>query len=332
MDSTTSPESSPIPPPGASLVASATADGALAESLAPERTLGSLARGLVVSARPVQWTKNAAVLGGLIFSPKVTQPGAIAATAATFAATTLCASAVYLVNDVLDVAADRAHPVKRRRPIASGVVPPRVALAAALVAVAAAFLLAWAVLPPSVGVVLAIYAVQSIAYSLWLKNVVIVDVMTIAIGFVLRIMAGVYAIEDPLTPWIVLCAFFLALLLAFGKRRREADRQDPHRHRRVLGSYPQAFLDQMILSSATLSIGAYTVFTLVSHKTASLVLTVPLVVFGIARYLYVLSVTKEGEDPSSLILRDGPTLGVCVAWIALSVALLHWSPAIFFTP
>jgi 4-hydroxybenzoate polyprenyltransferase len=294
----------------------------------------SLAVNLVLSLRPSQWTKNLIIFGALGLGQRLLDPQAIAAAVAAFAIFCVLSGVVYLINDVADRDADRSHPVKMHRPIASGQLPVRVALGTAFVlgtvALAAAF---W--LRPMFGVLAASYLGLLAVYSGPLKHVVIIDVLTIAIGFVLRAAAGAVAVEVVISPWLYVLTILLALFLALSKRRHElvllADRATGHR--RILEEYSPYLLDQMISVVTASTIVAYAIYT-VSPETVQkfhtnrLALTLPFPLYGIFRYLYLVHQKDGGGSPTDTLLNDRPLL-ICVALWAIAVALIIYGPAPF---
>ncbi len=284
--------------------------------------------GLVASMRPRQWIKNLACFAGLIFSGHLFDVGAIRAAAWAFAGFCLASSSVYLVNDVFDRRSDAANPKKRSRPIASGRVPIGWALAAAaglMVAALGSSLL----LTSGCQTVLTAYVLMGLAYSARLKHTVLLDVMIIAIGFVLRILYGAFAVGVPATPWIVLCMFFLALFLGFAKRRSELVRLEPGGpgHRPVLIKYRTGLLDLLLAMTATMAITCYALYTVIGrpdrpgHET--LVVTVPVVVYGIYRYLLIVLVFDVGDAPERDVVDDLPLIVAVVVWIALCILILY---------
>jgi 4-hydroxybenzoate polyprenyltransferase len=281
--------------------------------------LGAILR----STRPGQWPKNLAVFAGLFFSRRLGEPAAIAHGIAAWAAFTLTAAAVYLLNDIADREEDRAHPRKSRRPVASGELDVgSAALSAATLAAGGGGLAWW--LGPRCAAVLGLYLAQSLLYSVALRRLVLVDALTIASGFVLRVVLGVWAIRDPLTPWIVLCSFTLATFMALGKRASEL-RQG--RRRAVLGDYGD--MKDLLVVSATLAIGCYALFTVLSGKNTTLVLTTPFVLYGVLRYLMLIGVDERAEDPSRLVLRDRGMLLVCLLWLLSCLTILHLDLRLF---
>ncbi len=275
------------------------------------------ARALVRAARPVQWTKNAVVAAAFFFAlgdraQQVTgRQGVFAALAAL--AFCLLASAVYLANDAVDIERDRRHPLKRRRPVAAGLVTRREALAAAGAAAAAGLALSAAVARPLLEVAAAYLALQT-AYSLALKRIPLLDVGAIAAGFVLRALAGARAIDVPISRWLLLCAFLLALFLALCKRRHELTlaRQAGAGSRPVLARYRPWAIDLLIALAAAACVAAYAAYTLwpetvAKFGTRGMAATVPFVAFGIGRYLVLLYRKGEGGAPELLLLTDRPT-------------------------
>ena len=294
----------------------------------------SLAANLVLSLRPSQWTKNLIIFGALGLGQRLLEPQAVASAVAAFAIFCVLSGVVYLINDVADREADRRHPVKMHRPIASGAVPVKVALFTAFVlggvAIGAAF---W--LRPLFGVLASGYLGLLAVYSGPLKHVVIIDVLTIAIGFVLRAAAGAVAVDVVISPWLYVLTILLALFLALSKRRHElvllADRATGHR--RILEEYSPYLLDQMISVVTASTLVAYAIYT-VSPDTVQkfhtnlLALTVPFPLYGIFRYLYLVHQKEGGGSPTDTLLNDRPLL-VCVALWAVAVALIIYGPAPF---
>ncbi|MGE5234444.1 MAG: decaprenyl-phosphate phosphoribosyltransferase [Acidobacteriota bacterium] len=282
---------------------------------------------LVRSLRPAQWSKNVFVFAPLVFAQKLQDPHALLRATLAFAAFCSAASAVYLVNDVRDRDEDRRHPLKRHRAIAAGTLGVGPALVAATLLAVAAGVAAWR-LGPAFTALLGGYVLLNLTYSLYLKQRVILDVMAIAAGFVLRVVAGAVAVPAPVSSWLLLCTIFLALFLAFSKRRHELTllQDGAADQRRVLEHYSPAFLDQMInvvTASAVVSYALYAVApeTVQKFHTEHLVYTVPLVLFGIFRYLYLVYQSPGARNPTEAILHDPPFLlnialwGLAVLWI-----------------
>ena len=288
--------------------------------------------GLARAARPRQWIKNFACFAGLLFSGKLFVWSAIEAAGLAFVGFCLAASGIYLINDVIDRPLDRQHPGKRSRPIASGLVPASWAIVAALGLMAAALASSLA-LPPPCRLVLAAYIAMTVAYSVRLKHTVLLDVLVIALGFVLRVMYGVYAIDRQPTSYIVLCMFFLALFLGYAKRRGELNLLgDGEAHRRpVLRKYSVAYLDQQLNMTAAMAILCYAFYTVTGRPgNASLVLTVPLVYYGISRYLIQVKVHGSGDTPERQVIGDPISLAIVFAWAALCILIIYGDIHVFF--
>jgi 4-hydroxybenzoate polyprenyltransferase len=290
-----------------------------------------VALSLLLSLRPGQWTKNLLVFAGLLFGRQLTDPVAVARASAAFAVFCVLSGVVYLVNDVSDRDTDRQHPLKARRPIASGALPVPVAIASAIVlavlALISAFMLGWPLF-----IVAAIYLALQTLYSGPLKHIVIIDVLTIAIGFVLRAVAGAVVVNVDISHWLLVCTILLALFISLVKRRHELVllAGGATSHRPILGEYSPYLLDQMIAvvtASTLISYIFYTISPETEEKfgTHWLGLTIPFPLYGIFRYLYLVHQREGGGSPADLLITDRPLL-VCVTLWALSVALLIYQP------
>ena len=286
---------------------------------------------LFVSLRPEQWTKNLLVFAGLLFGGRLLEPAAVFRATATFAIFCALSGAVYLFNDIADREADTRHPLKRTRPIAAGLLPVRVALVAAGLLAAAGVQGAFLV-SRRVALAAAAYLALLLLYSAALKNVVIVDVLAIAAGFVLRAVAGAVAVEVPISDWLLVCTTLLALFLALSKRRHELTLlgEGATGHRRILEEYSPYLLDQMVAVVTASTLIAYCVYatspdTAARLGTSRLGLTIPFVLYGIFRYLYLVHQKRGGGSPAAMLVTDRPLLA-CVALWAMSVALILYSP------
>jgi 4-hydroxybenzoate polyprenyltransferase len=286
---------------------------------------------LLVSLRPGQWTKNLLVFAALIFAVKLFDVPSIAASVEAFAIFCILSGVVYLVNDVADRRTDQQHPLKSRRPIASGALSPAAALTSAavlaVVSLTAAFLLA-----RQFGMFAAAYLALLTLYSGPLKHVVILDVLTIAIGFVLRAAAGAAAIHVEISHWLFACTILLALFISLAKRRHElvllADAATNHRP--ILGEYTPYLLDQMIAVVAAATLIAYVFYTVSPETTekfgtSGLDLTIPFPLYGIFRYLYLVHRREGGGSPADLLLNDRPLLTCVSLWVA-AVVLIVYNP------
>jgi 4-hydroxybenzoate polyprenyltransferase len=291
----------------------------------------SLALNLLVSLRPGQWSKNLLVFAGLLFGRRLFDARAVADAVSAFAVFCALSGVVYLVNDIADRDSDREHPLKARRPIASGALPVATALAAAIVIGALALAAALAIGPRFAGVAAA-YLTLQVLYSGPLKHIVIIDVLTIAIGFVLRAVAGAVAVNVEISHWLLVCTILLALFIGLAKRRHEivllAD--GATHHRPILGEYSPYLLDQMIAVVTASTLMAYVFYTISPETqekfgTPWLGLTIPFPLYGIFRYLYLVHRREGGGSPAELLLTDRPLL-VCVALWALTVALIIYRP------
>jgi 4-hydroxybenzoate polyprenyltransferase len=275
--------------------------------------------------RPRQWTKNLVCVGGAFFSGHMFE--ARYAERALLAALAFCAvsSFVYIVNDVLDRDRDRNHPRKRLRPIAAGLVAIPQAFMLAGVMLCTGIVLA-ALLGPVVLGILAAYAVMNLCYSAVLKNLSLVDATVVAGGFILRIYAGTTAVHVSPSAWLLLCAFFLSLFLAFGKRRAELNAAvgPVAATRGVLHKYNVAMLDRFCNICATLTIATYAMFSVLGHQNRTLIITTPPVVMGIFRYLLLVERYQEGEAPDAILARDWPIQLAILLWLILYIAVIYF--------
>jgi 4-hydroxybenzoate polyprenyltransferase len=284
---------------------------------------------LVVSLRPRQWTKNLLVFAGLLFSQGFRQPALVGRVLLAFLVFCALSGSMYLLNDVLDAERDRSHPQKRNRPVASGRLRPGLAMGTGVGLLVLAGAGAFA-LSPRLGIVAVVYAALLTAYSAGLKHVVILDALIIAAGFVLRALGGVVVIDAEFSHWLMLCTILLALFLTFGKRRHELLLLDEGaaNHRPILSEYSPQFLDQMIAVVTASTLMAYALYT-ISPETAAklgttrLPLTIPFVLYGIFRYLYLLYRRDLGGNPSEHLLTDRALLLDVALWAGVVVALLY---------
>ena len=303
-------------------------------SLHGETPRHSLTADLLISLRPNQWTKNLVVFAGLVFGEQLLEPGAAARAAG--AAGIFCAlsSAMYLINDVGDRARDRLHPVKSARPIATGRVSPATALGAAGLLIAGGVLAAYQ-LDPRLALIALIFVGVVTLYSQVLKEVVILDVLAIAFGFVLRAVAGAVVIDVRISQWLLVCTLLGAVFLGLTKRRQEIDAlgADAMQHRSTLGRYTPQLLDQLVTVVAASTLVSYAVYTtgadtVEKFGTELLTLTIPFPIYGVLRYLVLVHDKVSGTGPSDILLRDLP-LAVCVGGWALSVAIIIYRPFAF---
>ena len=289
-------------------------------------------KAVIKAMRPYQWVKNLLVFVSLVFAHKLGDPASVLLSGGAFGVFCLLSSSIYLLNDIVDVEADRAHPRKKSRPLASGALSLPVALAVALLLGGGALIWAWYLSEPEAYVpfiaIPASYLALQLAYSCLLKRMLIVDCLCVALGFLLRVHAGSVVLGVPSSSWLLLCTFFFALFLAFSKRRNEVGLDDTGNTRATLRRYTERFLDQLISSLAAVSILSYALYTLAEetitqHGNQNLLITVPLVVYGVYRYQFLVLQRGEGGDPSRLLFRDRPLIicgltYVLVVWFALA--------------
>jgi 4-hydroxybenzoate polyprenyltransferase len=285
---------------------------------------------LFKSMRPKQWLKNAIIFAALVFDRQLLIAEPFLRTLAGFGLLCALSSAVYLFNDLADIEKDRLHPKKRLRPLASGKLRQEVALVVAvalpLAAVPLSFALDW-----RFGVIAGIYLVANVLYSFRLKHVVIIDVLILALGYLLRVGAGVVLITvERFSPWLYLCITLLALFMGFGKRRGEfvLMNGDPRAGRRVLQDYSLPFLDELINLVSTALIMAYSLYTFSAPnlpENHAMMLTIPFVLYAIFRYLYLIHIKGEGGAPDELVFTDRPLQITFVLWGLSAVAVLYLS-------
>ena len=295
--------------------------------------------------RPRQWTKNLAAFVGIVFAQRLLNPISFGRAAIAFGAFCLVSSSIYLFNDLQDLENDRQHPKKKLRPLAAGTLPTSWAkvtigllwLASAAIAVGLFFVPiggpdTFAKLGGSnvlFACTLASYVILMIIYGVRLKHVVLLDVFIIAAGFALRILAGAVAVPVIISPWLYIVTIMLSLMMAFGKRRNELVLMEGQasNHRQILKEYSLPLLDQMITIVTATTIMAYSLYTFqASTGDHQLMITIPLVLYGIFRYLYLVYVRKEGGSPEEVLLRDRHMLGTVVLCIAVVIVVLYLLP------
>lgn len=283
---------------------------------------------IVFSMRPQQWIKNLVVFAALIFAHKLTDPELLLRATIGAALFTAVSGAVYIINDLFDVDRDRKHPTKALRPIAAGALGTVPALTAAVILLVGSLMTGFTMSPPF-GAALLAYVALNGAYSLWLKDIVIIDVMAIAGGFVLRAIAGGLVVDVTISAWLIMCTILLSLFLAFCKRRQElAVLDNASEHRSILNEYSVAFIDQMINVVTASTVVAYTFYTLspeveLKLGTEHLYITVPFVLYGIFRYLYLVHRRGEGGSPTRALLTDRALLACVALWGIVVILLLY---------
>lgn len=276
---------------------------------------------LIRALRPIQWVKNTVVFAGVIFARHFDRPSDLLTALAAFAIFCALASGVYLLNDIRDKAADSAHPQKRHRSIASGKLSVATAGGTSIVLLAGGLGAASLIATPFL-ITCCIYVALNVAYSIALKRLPLIDVMSVALGFVLRAVGGAEAIKVAISPWLVVCTLLLALFLGFGKRRWEVETlgNDAVRHRSVLAGYSIHLLDQLIAVTTASAVVAYALYTLAPDTqekfgTTQLIWTLPFVIYGVFRYLYLIHGQHEGGNPTRALLTDIPILINAALWM-----------------
>lgn len=280
---------------------------------------------LASQLRPHQWTKNLLVFAALLFSFNHVDVGVIERSVIAFILFCLVSGCVYILNDFADLQNDRKHPEKRMRPMASGALHPVIALSFGGILLFVSLFSAF-FFDTLFGIVLTVYFLLNIGYSLKLKHVVILDVMIISAGFVLRAIGGSLMIGTPFTPWFLLCTMLLALFLAISKRRNEwyLLQTEKGSHRKVLENYSAELLNQLNTIVTAATIISYSLFTFTSGRTIQLMWTIPLVIFGIFRYLYLITMVDKGGAPEKVLLEDKPILFTVLLYVLTVAAIIHF--------
>jgi 4-hydroxybenzoate polyprenyltransferase len=284
---------------------------------------------LFVTLRPHQWTKNFVVLAALIFAGQLYHLPSFLLASGAFLVFCALSGSVYLMNDLMDLEGDRRHPVKRLRPLPSGELSTSVAKTGLLVLAGAGIGGAFAV-GARFAAVAVVYFLSMVAYSVVLKHIVVVDVLVVAMGFVLRALAGAVAIDVAFSHWLLICTLLFALFLALAKRRQELTllAGGAIEHRKILGEYSPYLLDQMIAVVTASTVVSYALYTLAPETIARfgtdhLVWTLPFVLYGILRYLYLVHQKEDGGDPTKVLLNDRPILVTVALWAATVVTLIY---------
>lgn len=284
---------------------------------------------LLRAMRPRQWAKNVFVFAALVFDGQLLQLDPLLRTSLGFVLLCAISSAVYLFNDIADLEADRRHPIKRKRPIAAGQLSVTTAAIGGVVLAGASIRIGFE-LRYEFGLIILLYLLSNLLYSLRLKHTPIIDVLLVASGFVLRVGAGVTLIEvSRFSPWLYVCTTLLALIIGFGKRRAELLmlQEAANTHRRVLDGYTIGLLDQLIVVVSASTIMAYSLYTFSAENLPAnhtMMLTIPFVLYGIFRYMHLIHVENAGGAPDELILTDRPLLLTLLLWGVLAIALLYF--------
>ncbi|MFD3447565.1 decaprenyl-phosphate phosphoribosyltransferase [Microbacteriaceae bacterium 4G12] len=280
---------------------------------------------LFLQLRPKQWTKNLLVFAALIFSFKKIETADIVNNIISFFVFSFVSGCVYILNDYIDIEADKLHPEKKNRPMASGRLNPKLALFTGVVLLTGSLSVAY-FLHPLFCLIIAIYFILNVLYSLKLKHVVILDIMIIAAGFVFRALGGGLVINVIFTPWFLLCTMLLALFLAIGKRRHELIllQEKKGSHRKVLEHYSVSMLDQMVGIVTAATIMSYSLFTFSSGHTIQLMWTIPFVIYGIFRYLYLIHILGKGGKPEEVLLQDKGILATVALFGITVITILYF--------
>lgn len=283
-----------------------------------------VSRDLVLTLRPKQWTKNLLVFAGLVFSGDLLVFALFTRAAQAFLIFSVLSAAVYIINDVVDRDRDRLHPVKRNRPVAAGRISAETAATAAALLGIGATLAAFRLDGPF-GQIAVGYLALMIGYSLWLKHLVIIDAASIAVGFVLRAVAGAIVVGVDISPWLLICTFLLAMFLALSKRRHELTllTAGASEHRRALDEYSARLLDQMISVMTSSTVMAYALYTFSGVQDRRMVYTIPFVLYGIFRYLYLVHNRDLGGSPETILLSDTPTIINLAFWSASVIYIIY---------
>lgn len=281
---------------------------------------------LVTEMRPGQWSKNLLVFAALLFSIKRATGEMVIFSIFGFILFSLVSSCVYILNDFLDREADRLHPTKKNRPLASGMLDPHIALVFGGVLLVSCLVFS-ALSNISFSLLLAVYFIINVLYSTVLKNIVILDVLIIALGFVLRAFGGAILINVVVTPWFFICIMFLSLFLAIGKRNHELIlyQESEIVSRKVLQFYNKELLVQMNTIVTTATLISYALFTFTAGRTVYLSITIPLVLYGVFRYLYIIQVEGKGGEPDKLLFRDKPILVTVLLYVISVILILEYT-------
>lgn len=280
--------------------------------------------GFIAISRPKQWIKNLFVFAALIFSKSFSNYTLVYKTVLVFLSFCVASSLVYSINDLLDADKDRKHPKKRNRPIAKGTITKKEALF--LIAVLfISLVLILLTYRSAVSLVLIAYLANNILYSFKIKHVVILDIMSIALGFLLRVIAGAVAINVSVSPWILLCTLLLSLFLGFSKRRNELLLlgDGAEKHRKILEEYSVEFIDSMLSIVTACTVMAYSLYTFFAYSNKFMMLTIPFVLYGIFRYQYLIHKKGEGGSPEEIVISDKPLLLSIVLWVICSACIVY---------
>jgi len=291
--------------------------------------LKSIFQNYLLLMRIPQWIKNLILFAGILFGKRITDKSAVITVILSFFLFSIIASCQYVINDYLDKEEDARHPEKKKRPIASGAIEGSIALAITLIILPLALVASY-MLKPSFAFIVLFYLLFNIVYSKYLKHLVILDVMSISIGFVLRAIAGAIVIDVAFSSWLLLCTFMLSLFWGFSKRRGELDLLEGNagKHRKILNEYSTSFLDLMMSIVATMTLMSYVMYTISASTiqnlgTDKMIYTVPIVVYAIFRSLYIIYIKNMGHNPTKAILTDRSVLASGFLWLAVVFLVMY---------
>lgn len=281
-------------------------------------------KSFILLLRPRQWIKNLFIFAALLFSRNIDKPPYILSAFYAFLCFCVTSSTVYIFNDICDIEKDRRHPEKRKRPLAAGIINRREALALMFILLPAAAVFSF-ILNSSFGFIVVIYLLNNLLYTLYLKNLVILDVMSIALGFILRVSGGAVVIGVEISTWLLLCTFLLALFLGFSKRRNELLilQEDARDHRMILEHYSLEFIDNMLSIVTASTVISYSLYTFYASDSKYSMVTILFVLYGIFRYQYIVYKKRMGESPEEIVLTDKPLLIDILLWILTSIVILY---------
>jgi len=287
-------------------------------------------KSLFESMRPKQWTKNLIIFAAIIFAQELGNTFILLKVIGGFVVFSLLSGCGYIFNDIADMEKDRVHPRKQNRPIAAGRLNPLFAMSSAILIIILSLSSAF-ILRIEFGIVSSVYLLLTLGYSFFFKHIVIIDVLTLSFGFVLRAVAGAIVAGMEISPWLVICTMLLALFLGLGKRRHELVLLESHAtsHRAILREYTPAFIDEMISAITGSTIIAYSLYAFSPEVQAKLCtpylpLTIPFVLYGIFRYLYLVHQKGGGGSPESDIMRDKPLLSAILLWIVVVIVIIYF--------
>lgn len=281
--------------------------------------------GYITLVRPKQWVKNFFIFAAIVFSKNIFDFILLKRTIVAFVCFCLISSCVYIFNDIVDVEKDRQHPKKKLRPIASGIVNIKEAIILLVIILPLTLFIAY-----KIDVVFALltlaYLLNNFLYSFYLKHLVIIDVMSIALGFLLRVISGGVIIKVYISPWLLLCTLFLSLFLGFSKRRNELIilQDGAGMHRRILEAYSVQHIDSMLSIATASTVMSYSLYTFSAHGNNSMMITIPFVLYGIFRYQYVVYRKSEGGEPEETVLKDKPLMVDIFLWGVSSMIINYW--------